>query len=176
MAKRSDFKRRKHDDYRTPIGPVHCLIPHLPEYAFTFIEPCAGDGRLIRHIEQLREDCACVGAWDIEPSDPRVKKGSALEIPQFHADLIITNPPWTREILHPMIERFSAERPTWLLFDSDWLFTKMASPFIPWLRKIIPTPRVKWIEGSKFAAKDNTSWHLFDQNSTDSLQLIGRAA
>ena len=34
----------------------------------------------------------------------------------LEADYIITNPPWDRKLLHPMIEYFTAFRPTWLLF------------------------------------------------------------
>lgn len=176
MGKRSDFVRRKHDAYLTPIKAVIPLIPHLPEGEFTFVEPCAADGRLLRHIHTLRPDSACTGAWDIEPQALGVAQGDALLIKNFAADLIITNPPWTRQILHPMIEHFSALRPTWLLFDADWMFTKQAGPYLPWLQKIVALPRIKWIEGSKHQAKDNACWFLFDQNVEPNLEFVGAAA
>lgn len=173
MGKRSDFVRRKHDSYQTPLRAVIPLIPHLPEGEFTFVEPCAGDYRLARHIEDLRSDSTCVGAWDIEPKHSLVAQGDAFLIHKWTADLIITNPPWTRAILHPMIEHFSSILPTWLLFDADWLYTKQARPYLPWLRQIVALPRIKWIEDSAHSAKDNACWFLFDQNSNSPLKFEG---
>ncbi|WP_456389017.1 hypothetical protein [Profundibacter sp.] len=90
------------------------------------------------------------------------------------ADLIITNPPWDRKILHPMIEHFSALRPTWLLFDADWVHTRQSAPFMPWLHKIVSVGRVKWIPDSKMTGKDNCAWHLFDQHTTGQTVFVGR--
>jgi|TARA_R110002020_G_scaffold84979_10_gene210069 hypothetical protein len=52
MGKRSDFKRRANDFYQTPRAAVEPLLPHLPE-RFTYIEPCAGDGALIRALSSF---------------------------------------------------------------------------------------------------------------------------
>ena len=49
MGKRSDFERVPRDYYPTPFEAVRPLVPHLPDKGL-FGEPCAGDGRLIRHI------------------------------------------------------------------------------------------------------------------------------
>ena len=50
-------------EYQETITPhqlkVKPLIPHLPKTGL-FAEPCAGDGRLIRHIEQLS---GMLGYW-----------------------------------------------------------------------------------------------------------------
>jgi hypothetical protein len=82
-----------------------------------------------------------------------------------------------REILHPLIADLSAERPTWLLFDADWMHTRQSTPFMPYLRKIVSVGRVKWIPDSKMTGKDNCCWYLFDQTSDDApAQFIGRAA
>ena len=59
MGKRSDFERVERDFYPTPIEAVRPLVPHLPKTGL-FAEPCAGDGRLIRHIEQLTK---LLGYW-----------------------------------------------------------------------------------------------------------------
>ena len=50
MGKRSNFERKPRDFYETPIEAVLPLIPHLG-YDFTFVEPCAGAGVLIDHLE-----------------------------------------------------------------------------------------------------------------------------
>jgi hypothetical protein len=43
------------------------------------------------------------------------------------ASMFITNPPWDRKVLHPLIEHLSSIAPTWLLFDADWMHTKQSS-------------------------------------------------
>jgi hypothetical protein len=171
MGKRSDFKRVERDFYPTPKAAVVPLIPHLPREFFLYWEPCAGDGALIDHLSGV-----CYSATDIEPQAKWIRKADALqeESQVFAIDYIITNPPWDRKILHPMIERFSSLRPTWLLFDADWMHTKQSAPFMPWLRKIVSVGRVKWIPDSKMTGKDNCAWYLFDQNSTGQTEFYGR--
>jgi hypothetical protein len=64
-----------------------------------------------------------------------------------------------------MIEHFSAMRPTWLLFDADWMHTLQSAPYMKWCRKIVSVGRVKWIPDSTMTGKDNCAWYLFDQSS-----------
>jgi hypothetical protein len=77
------------------------------------------------------------------------------------AECIITNPPWSRNILHGMIDRFASLAPTWLLFDADWAFTKQSEPYMDRCQMIVAVGRVKWIEGSKNTGKDNCAWYNF---------------
>ena len=176
MGKRSNFKRRRNDLYRTPASPVIDLMPHLPR-TFRFCEPCAADGTLIDHLRRIGGTCEA--ALDINPGRGDVRQGNALRWVHTHrylrrADYIITNPPWSRELLHPLIRRFCWQMPTWLLFDADWIHTKQAIDYIPMLRKIVSVGRVKWIENSASTGKDNCCWYLFDANNTTPTQFIGR--
>lgn len=173
MGKRSDFERIPRDFYPTPREAVVPLISHLPD-SFSFMEPCAGNGALVDHIESLTRG-ACYSAYDIEPRAEDVQYGNALEIQQCHMDYIITNPPWDRKILHPLIEVFSDLAPTFLLFDADWIHTRQSIPFLPRLRKIVSVGRVKWIPDSKMTGKDNCAWHLFTNPSDEPTQFYGRA-
>jgi hypothetical protein len=91
-------------------------------------------------------------------------------------DCFITNPPWLRSTLHPLILHLSNQHPTWLLFDADWVHTRQAAPYLWRLQKIVSVGRVKWIPGSKFTGKDNCAWHLFDAQNASATVLIGRAA
>lgn len=171
MGKRSDYERKPRDYYPTPLAAVKPLIPHLPQ-SFSFVEPCAGDGRLINHIEQLHNSCDCIYAYDIEPQAEDVDELDALDLNEHDvtgADLIITNPPWERSkksgyLLHAMIERFSDLRPTWLLFDADWSYTLQSSKLITRCESIVSVGRVKWIEDSAGTGKDNAAWYLFNKN------------
>lgn len=178
MGKRSTFKRAKGDRYLTPWAPVADLARHLPA-RFRFAEPCAADGRLIDHLRRLGG--SCVEALDLNPGRGDVQQGDALRwAPRSYLfrklDFIITNPPWTRVLLHQMIRNFSWFAPTWLLFDADWLHTIQAAPFLRRLVKVVSVGRVKWIEGSKHTGKDNCAWYLFDANHTGGTEFIGRAA
>lgn len=166
MGKRSDFERVERDFYPTPWAAVVPLIPHLPK-SFTYWEPCAGDGQLVRHINRIGGDC--VLASDICPlgsvnrdADFIAKQDALTMDAPASADFIVTNWPWKRSIMHPMIEHFAAQRPTWALFDADWMHTRQAKPFEPYCRKVVSVGRVKWIEGSKQTGKDNCAWYLFD--------------
>lgn len=173
MGKRSAFERVKGDFYPTPFSAVEPLFPFLRP-GQTFIEPCAGDGRLIRHLQKA--GLTCVYACDIDPQGEGIYKrdvlscqdnnllGDGFRLPP--ADLIITNPPWERNEdgtgpLHEMITMFSDITETWLLFDADWKETKQATQFKHLCRDIIPVGRVKWIEDSKGAGKENAAWYRF---------------
>lgn len=177
MGKRSSLERVERDFYPTPLAAVLPLAPHLPA-RFNYAEPCCGDGALVRHIDKISDDGWCLLESDIEPQGP-YQKASAFDLTVTDldgVDLIITNPPWDRKILHPMISHFSALKPTWLLFDADWMHTKQSAQFIPCLRKIVSVGRVKWIPGSKMTGKDNCAWYLFDQSKPAQTQFFGRVA
>jgi len=173
MGKRSSFKRRKRDFYPTPYEGVTPLLPHLPEGTM-FVEPCAGDGALVDHLEMNGHHC--IGAYDIQPRCEGVRMLDALTADYLAPPCIITNPPWDRDILHPLIIRLSRQAPTWLLFDADWMHTRQSWRFLPMLRKVVSVGRLKWIPGSKHTGKDNCCWYLFDANSNGPIEFFGRSA
>ena len=129
------------------------------------MEPCAGDGTLVDHLE--KNNMKCVFKSDIEPQREDIKKQDAMDLHFFHVmetDLIITNPPWDRKILHPLLlHLMEVGVPTWLLFDADWMHTKQSVDYLPYLRKIVSVGRVKWIADSQNTGKDNCCWYYFDK-------------
>jgi hypothetical protein len=184
MGKRSNFERNPRDFYPTPKEAVAPLIPHLEILSgvLSFVEPCAGNGALFRHIGLLSRRNVAAKCFDIEPNGLFIEQKDALTLTeddiQPEGDTakwinrykwIITNPPWDRKILHPMIEHFRQLRPTWLLIDADWMFTKQARPYLKYCSKIVNIGRVKWIPDSKYTGKDNCCWYLFhkDECSTE---------
>ena len=81
MGKRSSFTRVERDYYPTPVKAVEPLIDHLPYEGFTYVEPCAGDGRLVNHISELTQGSGvCVHKSDIEPQADDVRKFDALSL------------------------------------------------------------------------------------------------
>jgi hypothetical protein len=170
MGKRSDFERKPRDFYPTPMEAVEPLLPHLPE-DFLFAEPCAGDGTLIKHLETKG---VCMWASDIEPQAEGIHKTSydKLGFDEFiESDYIITNPPWDRTILHPMIQFFASKRTTWLLFDADWMHTKQSREFMPLCNKVVSVGRIKWF--GNMTGKDNCAWYQFCPNFGPT-EFIGR--
>ena len=176
MGKRSDFVRRERDFYATPYEAFMPLKEHLPQKPFGFAEPCAGDGALVDHIEETT-DGWCTWASDIEPKDKGILLRGFNDVSQedcYEADYIITNPPWDRKMLHPMIEHFVRLKPTWLLFDADWIHTKQSKPYQHLIQKIVSIGRVKWIPGTKSVGKDNCCWYLFDEYYNGDTKFYGK--
>lgn len=175
VGKRSSFERRERDFYPTPLEAVLPLLPHLPT-TVAFAEPCAGDGSLIRHLESFGHRCGF--ASDIEPLDDEIECRDAMTINRQDLGLswsvIITNPPWSRDVLHPMITHLSRLGPTWLLFDADWLHTRQSAPYLRILHKVVSVGRVKWIPDSKMTGKDNCAWYLFDARPAENTLFFGR--
>lgn len=162
MGKRSNFERVERDFYSTPIEAVIPLFPHLGQ-SCKYYEPCVGDGRLLENLSGGFNGHVCVGHSDIHPLIPSVTK-NALDITiddLKDADYIITNPPWDRKILHPMIHHFRRLCKTWLLFDADWPHTKQSVDYMKYCSKIVAIGRVKWIDNSVGAGKDNAAWYEF---------------
>lgn len=168
MGKRSSFGRRPMDAYQTPHKGVLPLLPYLRAAGVTsFDEPCAGRGDLIDHLRCYQFRCLYSG--DIQAG------ADALDVPAFRADCVITNPPWTRALLHPLIRHFMQAAPyAWLLFDSDWAHTKQAAELIRHCTDIVTVGRLRWIPNSKHYAKDNAAWYRFDVNHTAGPLFHGR--
>lgn len=169
MGKRSSFARRPMDSYQT-IDPA-AVVPLLPflRGVESYAEPCCGDGALCEHLRRAGLFCAYCQDLSDGPQFDALKQKSFGEI-----DAIITNPPWTREILHPMILHFQKIAPTWLLFDADWCHTKQAAPYLPQCSHIVSVGRLRWIEGTRQTGKDNCCWYRFHIQHFGGPQFIGR--
>src|SRR5579863_9184447 len=140
MGKRSNFERRANDAYDTVYAAVVPLLSFLKPDT-RYCEPCYGKGHLAALLQEEGHHC-------IKWSDLEIDARTTIYEGNF--DYFITNPPWTREILHPIIENLSKQRPTWLLFDADWMHTRQAVPYLKRCEKIVAIGRVKWIPGSKY--------------------------
>lgn len=176
MGKRSNFARFERDLYSTPSPAVVPLLRFLAP-GTRFCEPCAGNGALIDHLEAAGHHC--VTAWDVAPGRQDIRTADAREVTlEAGIDCCITNPPWSRPMLHAIIYNLSRQFPTWLLIDADWKHTRQAAPYMPLLRSIVSVGRVKWIPGSQHTGKDNCAWHLFDGNDRNNrpAYFYGRAA
>lgn len=177
MGKRSNFERVERDFYPTPLSAVQPLIKFLSqrEHPTDFLEPCCGENDLIRHLEA--NGFMCVHACDISMGEgfdaTTLNYRPVWNTAKYDDAYIITNPPWDRKILHPLIENLRHQYPTWLLFDADWMHTKQASFYLSYCKYIVSVGRVKWIPNSKHTGKDNCCWYLFDKDEQET-KFYGR--
>jgi len=171
MGKRSDFERVERDFYPTPSAAVIPLIPQI-DLGTTFDEPCAGDGALVGHLVDIGLNPAFIS--DIEPRSGGMVTCDVFDRSFCQGEMFITNPPWDRKILHPLIVHLSRKAPTWLLFDADWMHTKQSADLMKYCSKIVSVGRLKWIPDSKMTGKDNCAWYLFGREISDNTIFIGR--
>jgi hypothetical protein len=184
MGKRSNFARSKHDAYdTTDPAAVEALLaqPDLCWSGVRFIEPCAGKGALRDQL--VAKGLTCVAAYDIAPRAEGIFRGNsgltAAGTPRLlsvhrDAQCFITNPPWSYELLIPILLNLYWQLPTWLLLSADFVHTQQAAPFMPLCRRIVSIGRMRWVEGSKHDGKDNAAWMLFARPTTPPPQFIGR--
>ena len=168
MGKRSDFERRPRDWYPTPETAIPALLPHL-QSGTRYIEPAAGDGALIRHLQPHGHQC--IFASDLDPQAQGIMPLDLFHLTARHvrgADCVITNPPWDRPLLHTMIEHLMALRlPAWLLIDANWAHSLRAAPILSkHCTDIVVTGRHRWIPDSPHTGKDDCAWFHFQPVST----------
>lgn len=169
----SPFKRNERDFYPTPWAAVQPLLPHLTRGS-GFIEPCAGDGALVRHLEEAGH--VCFGAFDIEPQHPRVQRADALTTDwSEHVDCFITNPPFKWEVLHPLIEHLRTRQRTWLLLPWDMACNVRFAQHMDHCRAVVPVGRVKWIPDSPHSSAENFAWYCFMPGGQRDTTLYRRA-
>ncbi len=164
VGKRSDFERRQGDVYPTPLAAVEPLIPHLKhEGIWRFAEPCCGDGDLVGHLGSFGFHCVYRG--DIRDGHDALDRVVYASAPDYdlEPDAIITNPPYTRDVMHALIAHFITVAPTWLLLELDWAATLQAGRYMQHCSHIVTIGRIKWMPDSPYTGKDNHAWFRFQK-------------
>lgn len=164
MGKFSNFERKQRDWYPT-IDPK-AAAKLAPFVAGTFIEPCAGDGALIRLLAPYGLSCAF--ACDIEPMSEGIEK---LDVLFFGAQLppcdqIITNPPYEFAALSPMIDKFRAHAPTWLLLKADFAFKRESRRHMAYCSYFVNVGRLFW-EENRVRGMEDFAWFRFNKDETE---------
>lgn len=180
MGKREIIKKTKSPrDYYRSIDPdaVKPLLPYIA--GLTYIEPCAGAGDLVSLINNNIYDCTgkfissgCVAAYDIEPQVEGITQRNCLTLSKkdlTNVDVIITNPPFSKDMLLPVIEHLSSLRPTWLLLPADLMHNIYMKPYLNYCDLILSIGRLCWFKddkGKMVKGVDNYMWARFDQSRT----------
>lgn len=163
MTKRNPSTNR-HDLWSTPPKAIDPVLPYLEGRRFA--EPCCGDGWLAEYLTANSFECHYCG--DISKG-----QDALLWKPQPLVEFIITNPPWTRSLMHPLITHLvSFGLPVWLLIDADWMHTKQASKFLyDFCTQIISIGRVRWMPGTAMDGFDNACWYEFRREGSNPFNI-----
>lgn len=178
MGKRSDFERKPRDFYPTPRVAVERVsdVLSVGHVGGTFCEPCAGDGALVNSVIDLL-GYVCTYSFDIEPGHFSVDEGDAsnretMQRVRVACPTIITNPPWDRKMLSPMLDLWlDLDFEVWLLLSGDFMHNVWTSPYMQRCSHVVPVGRLKWEPGSKYTGKDNCAWYRFQKRPCDTLFL-----
>ena len=174
MGKRSDFPKVEKDYYpTTDPRAVEPLVPFIR--GKTYAEPCYGNGDL----EDLLMDVAvCKWRSDVRETVGSSKVLDALSLAKGDLDgidLIVTNPPFTKTVLMPMLAHFITLKPTWLLLPADYAHNVYFGDAMRKCAKMVSVCRLKWIKDSKYTSVDNFCWYFWPQHSTHQQTIfVGR--
>lgn len=177
MSKRSSFDKIPRDYYPTtdPKAVPQAFIDEVR--GKTYAEPCCGAGDL---VDLLMEVAVCRWESDIE-SRGAGKLWDAMCLSKqelARCDLIISNPPYTKGVLLPMIDHFISLKPTWLLLPADMMHNLYFGDYIKRCSKVISVGRICWFprEGKRVASTDNYAWYYWKYKATDdtTTEFVGR--
>jgi len=184
MKKRSkfdtDFDAIPFEFFRSFDVKSHLVLNEHLRPKVRFAEPCAGYGDLVYGLEDLGHECVYASELVHRPEAPEWVIKDAMELTKediADADCIITNPPWKRKILHPMIDHFvSLGKPVWLIFEADWMHTKQSIPFMDkYITDIVSIGRLKWIPNSKYGGLKDCAWYRFSIKKERPITFHARA-
>ena len=89
MRGRKKEDKEEHEFYPTPIDAVELARPLLDQNK-KWWEPCAGDGRILNHFDNV------ILGTDIKSRSPEVQDGDFMTMDKpENIEGIITNPPFT---------------------------------------------------------------------------------
>ena len=168
MGKRTSFSKVDKDFYPT-IDPraFEAIIPFVR--GRTYAEPCAGNGDL---VDGLADAATCKWETDVrEEVDCRTMDAMSITQDDLEGiDLIITNPPFTKSVLLPMIDHFMSLKPTWLLLPWDLPCNKYFRLYAEGCNKIVPIGRLCWFkkDGKFVRGYENFAWYYWPKGGTRS--------
>jgi len=164
MGKREAVKKPKSPrDFYATIDPdaVAPLLPFIK--GKTYAEPCAGKGDL---VDLIGDNAECVWASDIHNNTDSLDSYDASDMwldVFYEADLIITNPPFSKSLLLPIIDHLvQSGKPVWLLLPADIIHNLYMAPYMQNCNRIVSVGRLCWFldetTGKKVKGVDNYVW------------------
>ena len=174
MSKRSSFEKVPKDFYAT-VDP-NAIPLKLIEFVRgkSYASPCYGNGDL----EDLLMDVAiCRWRSDIRKTVGSSKVWDATCLSKHElerCDIILENPPYTKDVLLPMIDRFMGLKPTWLLLPADLMHNKYFRPYMKMCNEVISVGRLYWFTNDWVVDKELPLGTATMRNITRVDHKIGR--
>ena len=167
MGKREEVKKPKSArDFYATIDP-DAVIPLLPYIdGKTYAEPCYGKGDLVR---LLGDSAKCLWKSDIhwQKGVNYQRDATTIDLDTFLGiDLIITNPPFSRSVLLPMLDHLvHSGKPVWLLLPADIMHNKYMSHYMDRCDLVLSVGRLCWfpVDNKIVKGVDNYCWYRFGQ-------------
>jgi len=172
MSKRSSFEKVPKDFYAT-VDP-NAVPTKFVEFVRgkSYASPCYGNGDL---EDLLMEVAVCKWRSDIRETVGSSKVWDAMRLSKHElekCDIILENPPFSRDVLLPMIDHFITLKPTWLLLPADCMHNKYFSKYMVKCSKVVSVGRLKWFKDSKHTSTDNFAWYFWKQGASEDTQTI----
>lgn len=143
MGKRgSNYERSPRDLYET-VDPraVAALLPYV-DRELPFVENCAGAGALADQL--VAAGMICADMCDTHPLRDDIHLADALHWHAVGAQYI-TNPPFTRPLMHAIMRHCARQVPSWFLVEADWLITQQAGEIIRRHgSQVVAVGRLRW--------------------------------
>lgn len=173
MGKRSNLPSNRPKDFWGTIDPQsipQTLVNKL--MGKTYAEPCYGEGDL---EDQLMGIANCGWRSDVRKTVGCSKVMDATKLRAVdvaHCDVIVTNPPFSWDLLKPLLDHLPTVLPTWLLLPADVMHNVRMGPYMKQCSDVISVGRLYWME-NKVRGVDNYAWFCF-RNDIQDTKFFGR--
>lgn len=186
-------KRQKHDVYPTPLWPTKRLLEHVVLPGGAWLEPCAGDGAIVRGVHCMYPVCHKITLWHLVelrraqaveqglgstvaelPCDYQVWTGQDFfewDPPRTY-DVAITNPPYV-DALDVIIRCLGMSEYVAMLLRLNWLESDARAPWIrTHMPDVYPLPNRPSYQGNGRTDATSYAWMVWD--SSKKLRRTGR--
>lgn len=175
MSKRTSMEKIPKDFY--PTTDPNALTGDFLNFISgkNYGEPCCGNGDLINLIGPTAH-CEWASDSEVRPIGQQKDAMDLTEENLCRCDVLITNPPFTRKVLLPMIDHFVSLKPTWLLLPADTMHNKYFGSYMDKCSVVVSIGRLKWFKDSPSASTDNFAWFYWTKCPMDMrmTQFYGR--
>jgi len=139
------------------------LRRHL--WQICYAEICAGDGRLISHLETFCK-ARCVFASDINPRTSQIFARNAFSLTKedIGCSTVVTNPPYGRAFLYHFIDHLLGQGITsWLLLPADFAYRVSSAYVMPYCSRIVAVGPIRFLDCYDSAGEKQYGWFKFTE-------------